>query len=212
MGLAGPRVPPARWLAAPHKSGPVRQEPRARPPLQGVAAEVEAAGVAVCDVSRGHGPARNLTVTNTSEGSFFVVRHHRDFVEIASLQLGEEVWRIHFGLLVRPNLLPAGEQLLRIQSRGGSWPTPDRFSSALVKPRCPKESGRVSDDWRKRIKRWSIRHFIPGAVWFNSFVPSENSEQRKLAAIMFTDMVGYSALSQRDDKLALELLEEHREL
>src|ERR1700751_205323 len=29
---------------------------------------------------------------------------------------------------------------------------------------------------------------------------------------MFTDMVGYSALSQRDDKLALELLEEHRQL
>jgi class 3 adenylate cyclase/TolB-like protein/Tfp pilus assembly protein PilF len=37
-------------------------------------------------------------------------------------------------------------------------------------------------------------------------------EIRKLAAIMFTDMVGYSALSQRDDKLAVELLEEHREL
>jgi adenylate cyclase len=37
-------------------------------------------------------------------------------------------------------------------------------------------------------------------------------EQRKLAAIMFTDMVGYSALSQRNDKLALELLEEHRRL
>src|SRR5919202_5577232 len=37
-------------------------------------------------------------------------------------------------------------------------------------------------------------------------------ETRKLAAIMFTDMVGYSALSQRDEKLALELLEEHREL
>src|SRR5690348_11036396 len=29
---------------------------------------------------------------------------------------------------------------------------------------------------------------------------------------MFTDMVGYSALSQRDSKLAVELLEEHREL
>jgi adenylate cyclase len=43
-------------------------------------------------------------------------------------------------------------------------------------------------------------------------VSSENTEQRKLAAIMFTDMVGYSALSQRDDKLALELLEEHRQL
>ncbi|HWY49844.1 MAG TPA: adenylate/guanylate cyclase domain-containing protein [Chthoniobacterales bacterium] len=41
---------------------------------------------------------------------------------------------------------------------------------------------------------------------------TDATEQRKLAAIMFTDMVGYSALSQRDDKLALELLEEHREL
>jgi adenylate cyclase len=41
---------------------------------------------------------------------------------------------------------------------------------------------------------------------------SDPTEHRKLAAIMFTDMVGYSALSQRDDKLALELLEEHRRL
>jgi adenylate cyclase len=41
---------------------------------------------------------------------------------------------------------------------------------------------------------------------------SADTEQRKLAAIMFTDMVGYSALAQRDDKLALELLEEHRQL
>jgi hypothetical protein len=35
---------------------------------------------------------------------------------------------------------------------------------------------------------------------------------RKLVAIMFTDMVGYSALAQRDDELALELLEEHQRL
>src|SRR5437773_7215182 len=41
---------------------------------------------------------------------------------------------------------------------------------------------------------------------------SESAEQRKLAAIMFTDMVSYSSLSQRDSKLALELLEENREL
>src|SRR5881628_1542150 len=41
---------------------------------------------------------------------------------------------------------------------------------------------------------------------------SADTEQRKLAAIMFTDMVGYSALAQRDEKLALELLEEHRQL
>jgi adenylate cyclase len=41
---------------------------------------------------------------------------------------------------------------------------------------------------------------------------SAEASHRKLAAIMFTDMVGYSALAQRDDKLALELLEEHRRL
>jgi adenylate cyclase len=38
------------------------------------------------------------------------------------------------------------------------------------------------------------------------------TEHRKLAAIMFTDMVGYSALAQKDEALALELLEEHRYL
>src|SRR6476661_2098674 len=54
--------------------------------------------------------------------------------------------------------------------------------------------------------------FIPGSLCFSALVPPGNAEQRKLAAIMFTDMVGYSALAQRDDRLALDLLEEHRRL
>ena len=35
---------------------------------------------------------------------------------------------------------------------------------------------------------------------------------RRLAAIMFTDVVGYTALSQRDESLALRLLRKHREI
>ena len=38
------------------------------------------------------------------------------------------------------------------------------------------------------------------------------SEIRKLAAIMFTDIVGYTASSQKNESLTLELLEEHRTL
>ena len=37
-----------------------------------------------------------------------------------------------------------------------------------------------------------------------------SKEKRRLAAIMFTDMVGYSALSDRDEAAALALLESHR--
>jgi adenylate cyclase len=37
-----------------------------------------------------------------------------------------------------------------------------------------------------------------------------DDEGRRLAAIMFTDVAGYTSLSQKDEALALQLLDEHR--
>jgi adenylate cyclase len=45
-----------------------------------------------------------------------------------------------------------------------------------------------------------------------SIVPVLTEEQRKLAAIVFTDLVGYTALSQRDEARALHLLKEHNDI
>jgi len=43
-------------------------------------------------------------------------------------------------------------------------------------------------------------------------MPAESRQNRRLAAIMFTDMVGYSALTQKNEIIALDLLEESRRI
>ena len=43
-------------------------------------------------------------------------------------------------------------------------------------------------------------------------VVTETSGQRQFLAIMFTDVVGYTALTERDEAAAIRVREQHREL
>ena len=62
---------------------------------------------------------------------------------------------------------------------------------------------------RLRVRRPSGR---VQEVFVTSHADSAPLQERRLAAIMFTDMVGFTALAQKDEPRALELLEEHRAL
>jgi adenylate cyclase len=59
---------------------------------------------------------------------------------------------------------------------------------------------------------------LRGGKEFNTTLPSSRTEillpggERRLAAIMFTDMVGYTALGQKDESLSLALVEEQRKV
>ena len=55
-----------------------------------------------------------------------------------------------------------------------------------------------------------LRTRVRSKNYFDGTPRMSSLDQRRLSAIMFTDMVGFSALSQRNEALALELLEEHR--
>src|ERR1044071_3329356 len=66
------------------------------------------------------------------------------------------------------------------------------------------------------VLRNPLQHCLQQLLLFAYYLAtnrvSANIEHRKLAAIMFTDMVGYSTLSQRNETLALELLAENQRL
>ncbi len=75
-------------------------------------------------------------------------------------------------------------------------------------PRAPYQTGRKSPLGILGI----IAKPFYGRVISGTSVTQASDGERRLAAIMFTDIAGFTSLSQRDEALAMRLLEEHRNL
>jgi adenylate cyclase len=94
----------------------------------------------------------------------------------------------------------------------------EALCDGIIDVKAREEGGRIENYIRIRMLRGktfdsSWHRLLLGSDGQVSLVgASSQAEQRRLAAIVFTDIVGYTALTQSDERLAMQLLEKHREL
>lgn len=94
----------------------------------------------------------------------------------------------------------------------------EALCDGIIDAKAQEEGGQINNYIRIRMlrgktfdSRWHrIELSSSGEVRLAGNFPE--LEQRRLAAIMFTDIVGYTSLSQKNEALALEILENNRSL
>jgi class 3 adenylate cyclase len=94
----------------------------------------------------------------------------------------------------------------------------ESFCDGIIDFKSNEDSGKINHYMRIRVMRgknydskWRLLQLMDnGGVRLTSVAPS--LEERRLAAIIFTDMVGYTTLAEQNEPLALDLLEEHKTL
>jgi class 3 adenylate cyclase len=94
----------------------------------------------------------------------------------------------------------------------------ESFCDGIIDFKSNEEGGKINHYMRIRVMRgknydssWRLLQLRDnGGVTLANV--AQSLEERRLVAIIFTDMVGYTALAQENESLALVLLEEHRAL
>lgn len=93
----------------------------------------------------------------------------------------------------------------------------EALCDGIIDVKTQEEAGQIVNYLRIRMLRGKVfdSHYHKIELSGNgevrlSGILAEPAEQRRLAAIMFTDIVGYTSLSQKNEALALEMLEKNR--
>ena len=129
-------------------------------------------------------------------------------------------WRMHGLPYVRLHKLAAIHSVVKGIYSEPFYKQFESFCDGVIDFRAEEKGTSIEQSMRIRLMRgkphdaaWQrLRLLDSGKVAFAGEARSGDAPGRKLAAIMFTDVVGYAEVAQRDEPLAIELLNEQRRI